>query len=420
MASNGSDSGRYLQVNVGGKGGTNAGGWNGGAAGRYPNAGATSGGGGGASDVRVTENGSAPQHRLITAGGGGGGGNAWHNGLDGGRTDGAQTTTPDGGAGDNSPSEDGYAGGGGGGYLGGRGGLAGYGGDGGTSQAGTPEAPGGIALSGSATNTSGLNSGDGKVEIRYTIPHITSFTWANSKRLNNGDTYTIKDGGGNDTYHLAMQGDGNLVTYNSAWQPVWASGTNTARAYAEFTADGVLEVHKPNGDLIWKSANPGGTSSTLTLATDGNLNINNASGNRWKTLIGERLYKGIALEPNQAVSINGGYHLVMQYDGNLVDYQVNTTNGNFTALWASNTSGHDGQGYKLIIDQPNGRAVINNSTNVNTTTGLVTGGTTLWSSNTTRTDLTNPVLNFQPANNGNGRLVFYTNVTNGTDIWHNW
>jgi hypothetical protein len=167
--------GASIQVNVGGRGLDDQGGFNGGGDGRF--------GGGGASDIRI--GGTTLDDRALVAGGGGGAGGISCNGANarggkGGGTSGesgnAGCETGEGGGGgtqtgggsaggDGTPgglglggSGGSFGGGGGGGYYGGGGGQEGGGGGGsGYGPAGT-------------TFETGVRSGDGLVTVTYTEP----------------------------------------------------------------------------------------------------------------------------------------------------------------------------------------------------------------------------------------------------------
>jgi len=183
--------GEQLQVNVGGQGGSPAGGCNGGGGGGAPVAGSGGRGGGGASDVR--RGAFALADRLVVAGGGGGGGGALAGvggggggaggGVTGGGGGGGVTTFGGGGgpgtqfgpgAGgstNGSPGTAGSGGGGGGGLFGGGGGggggVAGGGGPGGGGGGGSGFVPGGCTIT---ACSQGVQTGNGLVRITYTAP----------------------------------------------------------------------------------------------------------------------------------------------------------------------------------------------------------------------------------------------------------
>jgi len=178
---------------------------------------------------------------------------------------------------------------------------------------------------------------------------------------------TLQPGGclwaGNGTYRLAMQTDGNLVLYayrgNQGATPeaLWNSGTNQAPTgtYAWVLPTGALAVVAPTGRIQWTSGTTG-TDPVLRLKGNGDLVLWNGTPGApgsvflWQTatsagtvtacasgaspsvvLAGETLAAGSCL-----LSPNGQYELVMQADGNLVEYLLKAAE----PLWASGTGGH--------------------------------------------------------------------------------
>jgi hypothetical protein len=56
---------------------------------------------------------------------------------------------------------------------------------------------------------------------------------------------------------VAMQGDGNLVLYNAAGQPTWASDTpGYDNAYLSLDDAGTLRVVSQHGVTLWWSSTP--------------------------------------------------------------------------------------------------------------------------------------------------------------------
>ncbi|GAA3011976.1 hypothetical protein GCM10020229_24240 [Kitasatospora albolonga] len=393
--------GQVLQVNVGGSGaparpggpvGTPAaGGWNGGGRGYA--------GGGGASDVRVAgaTGEYTLQDRLVVAGGGGGAGGASGGGAGGGTVGGSsldpgQVTSggtqtaggsnAQGGAsaevfGRKVDCHDGGFGSGGGCLLqsdllggtfaqGGGGGGGWYGGGFGTGAGQGAVAGGagsshtgprnGVAVTDPATATGGTfaapegANGNGRVRIAYALPgysagghRAAAGTWT----LAPGQSVSSGPGAGsqNGAYLLTMQNDGNLVVSSPDAPGVpWASSTSgNPGASARFTADGALQVVSATGAVLWRSAVTAGTGSTFVVNAGGALQILDRYGvSRWfASLTGE--FAGLSLTPGDAVSVGAANHqLVMQTDGNLVWYD-----GAFRPLWASNTWGNAGKGYRF-------------------------------------------------------------------------
>lgn len=50
--------------------------------------------------------------------------------------------------------------------------------------------------------------------------------------------------------YAEMQGDGNLVTYNSNYAPYWATMTSVFSSYLRMHNDGSLIIHAPGGDVV--------------------------------------------------------------------------------------------------------------------------------------------------------------------------
>ncbi len=143
-------------------------------------------------------------------------------------------------------------------------------------------------------------------------------------------------------YTLVLQpGDGNLVEYNSAGHAVWASGTSGGNDVAVMQGDGNFVVYGSGGKALWASGTGGGGNS-LTLQPGGVLAITNGNN--------AILWSGHALYPGQFIqTADHAYALVMQSDGNLVEY---ASNGH--AVWASGTSGRN----DVVVMQSDGNLVI--------------------------------------------------------------
>ncbi|MER5866170.1 glycine-rich protein [Kitasatospora sp. NPDC002040] len=387
-------------------------------------------GGGGASDVRAADGAGqyGPADRLVVAGGGGGagaggplalaagggagGGAVGGSSLDSGQTasggtQGAGGSNTGGGAGSNpwhgteQVCHDGrfgeggtclytnqllsanmtHGGGGGGGWYGGGVGLgpgsgfaqtAGPGG-GGSSHAGPAD---GVAVADLGTASGGTftppagTGGNGRVQISYTLANFSatgfrgaagSWTLASGQTLSTGTDANSP----NTAFVLTMQGDGNLILTSPGVPGVrWASSTwGNPGATARFTADGVLQVVGTTGAVLWRSAVAGGLGATFVFLPGGTLQIlDRYSVQCWFTsLTGE--FGGLTLFPNNAVSVGGSNHqLVMQGDGNLVWYGAG-----LQPIWASNTWGNDGRGFRFDF-APRGTLAIHDGT-----------GTLVWS-----------------------------------------
>jgi hypothetical protein len=78
-------------------------------------------------------------------------------------------------------------------------------------------------------------------------------------------------------YWLVMQGDGNLVEYNSAGKQQW--NTHTAGQpgnYLVMQGDGNLVVYSSGGSWRWQSGTNGYSGARLAIQTDGNIVVYSA------------------------------------------------------------------------------------------------------------------------------------------------
>jgi hypothetical protein len=113
---------------------------------------------------------------------------------------------------------------------------------------------------------------------------------------------------------LVMQGDGNLVNYDPAGRPQWATGTGVPGSVVVMQTDGNLVVYAPGGRALWASKSQWPAGGEPDPA--------------------DRLLPKGAFFPNLSLtSPNGAYRAVMQSDGNFVVY------GPAGAIWATGTSG---------------------------------------------------------------------------------
>ncbi len=88
------------------------------------------------------------------------------------------------------------------------------------------------------------------------------------------DRITSADG----RFHLAYQGDGNLVLYQGA-TPIWASGTdygNYGRAVMQ--SDGNFVIYDQWGSAIWHTNTGGNPGAYLIVQNDGNVVIYSSQG----------------------------------------------------------------------------------------------------------------------------------------------
>ncbi|HEX9066206.1 MAG TPA: CHAP domain-containing protein, partial [Streptosporangiaceae bacterium] len=138
------------------------------------------------------------------------------------------------------------------------------------------------------------------------------------------------------TYRLVMQGDGNLVEYAGS-RPVWSSGTAGTGSVTTMLATGNLVVTASDGSVAWQSGTAGQvTRPALDLRRGGNFVITSAGQPIWSRVSslsagspGDTLLPGASL-----TAPNGAYQLVMQPDGDLVEYRQGGT-----AVWSAHTAG---------------------------------------------------------------------------------
>jgi len=172
-------------------------------------------------------------------------------------------------------------------------------------------------------------------------------------------------------YYLVMQGDGNLVEYNSSGTAVWSAGTYPNGSVAAMLANGNFVVYNSSDDIIWSSGTAGNPGAYLSLSNTGQLSVVSSSGTPlWAAveLVPGVLVSGAQLAAGQSItSPFDAYFLVMQGDGNLVEYSSSGTavwsagtwpngsvaamlaNGNFVVynssddiIWSSGTAGNPG------------------------------------------------------------------------------
>lgn len=177
------------------------------------------------------------------------------------------------------PQSSGNGGAGGGGYGGGGGGGPdnpdenARGGGGGGSFAAQSSLPFAAAP--------GSEAADGWIGFVFNIPAATpAGTFNCSDRPSENLTVTVLTNGG---YNLLWQDDGNLVLYNPANVPVWASNTSNTGTALCFQTDGNLVIYNADGSPVFTSstadAEHGGAGGQwLTLYQDGTLEIVNGSG----------------------------------------------------------------------------------------------------------------------------------------------
>lgn len=227
-----------------------------------------------------------------------------------------------------------------------------------------------------------------------------------------GNPFTLNSGqvrySQNGQYRLAMQGDGNLVTYGPSGA-IWHARTyGTGADRARFQSDGHLYVYSSGSAPVWSSQTWGNNCATLAMQDDGNLVIYSVDnvpiwssyddtagllmpppapppppppppcGNPFDLLVNESFY-----------SPNGQYRLVMQGDGNLVTY------GPVGAIWNARTQG---TGANRAIFQSDGHFYV-----------LGQGATPIWSSGTAGNNCATLAMQ------DDGNLVIYS--VNNVAIW---
>ncbi|MCW2528889.1 MAG: hypothetical protein JWM76_3749 [Pseudonocardiales bacterium] len=200
-------------------------------------------------------------------------------------------------------------------------------------------------------------------------------------------------------FRLAVQPDGNVVTYDSVGAPVWNSGT--------FQSPGAALVLQADGDLVVRSGQTvvwhtntanSGAGNHLNLQNDGSLVLYNAKNlPLWSSAYGTTNFPTViapaALPAGYTmVSSAGRYHATLQTDGNLVVY-----NGAGTPAWSSGTFGYPGS---TLILQSDGNMVIYSSDNA-----------PVWNARTAQSSPAN-YLTIQD----DGNLVLYTSA--GRPVWN--
>jgi hypothetical protein len=136
---------------------------------------------------------------------------------------------------------------------------------------------------------------------------------------------------------------------------------------------------------IWSTGTIGDVGDILKLGNDGNITVTEGDAPLWSS----NSAQGFTLLPNQSVSsMNGQYTLILQADGNLVEYDASGV-----PLWASGTAG---QHVTAAIMQADGNLVLYN------------GNTAVW--NTLTPGHPGAYLNLQ----NNGALII---GDGGTQLW---
>jgi surface antigen len=198
-------------------------------------------------------------------------------------------------------------------------------------------------------------------------------------------------------YTLAMQTDGNLVTYGNGCA-IWASNTagTGGHDYLAMQGDGNLVIYTSAGKPVWASNTAGtGSQNTLDMQADGNLVVYTSAGKAvWASGASgaDQLCGPASMSAGKYLhSPSGQYKLNMQGDGNLVVYD------NSKPIWASNTAGTGSANY--VAMQGDGNLVVYTSS-----------GKAMWASNTAGTGSKNRLVM-----QDDGNLVIYTSA--GKAVW---
>ncbi|BDI05278.1 hypothetical protein [Sphaerotilus microaerophilus] len=190
----------------------------------------------------------------------------------------------------------------------------------------------------------------------------------------------------NGRYEFVFQSDGNLVLYKiystHPRRALWASGTNGRGAVVcIMQGDGNLVIYDSDAHALWSSGTYNHAGSHLTVQDDGNVVIyqpNNAAV--WATNTvqiavpsgppahGDTMNPGEILPIDHPIkSPNGRYSFVFQGDGNLVLYKSYPTHPT-KALWSSKTNGKtadvcimQGDG-NLVLYDPDGHPMWSSGT----------------------------------------------------------
>ncbi|WP_411284813.1 N-acetylmuramoyl-L-alanine amidase [Lapillicoccus sp.] len=159
-------------------------------------------------------------------------------------------------------------------------------------------------------------------------------------RVNGGSSPVLSPDG---AYRLYMQGDGNLVIYDSSGKYRWASFTNVPGGYLSTQADGNVVIYDSEDNLPLWTAGVYSPGAQLQMQNDGNLVLYSRSGAALWDSKGYTRHPAVRFTPRRAftqlspgqsvASHSNGYTLTMQTGGRLL-----LTNGKGAAVWSSGTS----------------------------------------------------------------------------------
>jgi hypothetical protein len=153
----------------------------------------------------------------------------------------------------------------------------------------------------------------------------------------------------NGQYRLTLQTDGNLVEYNASGTAIWWSGTSGQTVtQAVMQSDGNFVLYNGATPVLstHTSGHPG---AFLTVGNDGNLVISQGGAPLWTSNSAQTTVLPVG---QRLTSHNQLYYLVMQSDGNLVEYDFQGK-----ALWSTKTSG---QTVTQAVMQSDGNLVLYN------------------------------------------------------------
>jgi hypothetical protein len=204
--------------------------------------------------------------------------------------------------------------------------------------------------------TSGIKDFPGSKTVLYLL---------NDEKLERNDKVISP----NSKYVLVQQGNGDLATYTvSGSEYIWNSKTGgNTDSLTVLQKDGNLVIYSKDGKALWQSNTSGHLGDILTvdnsgypviLAKNGKVLFNPAPKaptppveEAIPTSI-DGSYKVYEKFSTILQTADGNYKLVMQGDGNLVEY------GGTTAYWSTVTSGHPGA---VVAFQKDGNLVVYSS-----------------------------------------------------------
>lgn len=193
-----------------------------------------------------------------------------------------------------------------------------------------------------------------------TPPVVEGSTLAAGQQLTVGEALVSSPAG----YEAVLQADGNLVLYDTATDTeVWSTQTTgSGGTQLAMQTDGNLVLYTATGAPVWQSATSG-TENHLAMQSDGNLVVYSSIGvPLWARLGGNTGGRANFLPSSDSLtggetlySPTGNYSLVMQTDGNLVEY---TSAG--APVWSTSTGGAG----NWLAMQGDGNLVVYSSSNV--------------------------------------------------------